>query len=797
VRRLAAVDWLLIGTLLPICLASVVLSVVHGVRGDFRWVPLALSSAPDKQSHPIVRWVLPSWSAAGNAVAVGDRVLRLEGNDLRGLSVGGFVWRACATDQTARSRLFTVERVGVRYDVRVPLIPGWDGCLGCPWWGPLPLVLSLAGTALLVLVRAAHWHVARRLYVAFLLSAIAETPYFQLSVATAPALWFAVWQLFGPMIFGVTLWSAFEFTPGSRLSGFWQRALPWTPSLLASASAVAGLWLPDAGLGAVLIRSFGVAATGYVIALLVAVTRAYRRSDPLGRRQLKWVTYGFYVSALSYGLFIAVSNLGVLSEWVGALFVVQATAQVAIPLGFVVAIAFYQFLDIDSLFSATLSYSVLAFLGIAIVLGVMPTASRVASDALGLTPASGQILLSLGLAAVLVPAYRIVRPRIDRLLFPERASLEQGFERLLAEIPSSADTQELTRLVGERLDALLRPAAAVTYGRAGDVFTPIAVRGRPAPPAFAAQSALIAALQERTTPLAAAGWAARHATSLTLFERAAIETLDLAVLVPIWRGPDLVAFSCLGPKRSGDIYTTTDLALLGAVAGKVSDRLLALDATLVAEQAHQKEQPAPHPEPDAQDQQSPSVFQKEGDYWTVAYADRAVRLKDSRGLQYLAHLLRHAGQEILAIDLAADGGLRNADCGIEDTGQSAIRDAQSAIGALDARAKAAYQQRLEELRDELSEAEANNDIGRAERARAEMDMLAAQLRSALGLGGRDRPAGSDLERARSAVGKRIRAEIKRIRSAHPTLGLHLLATITTGYFCSYQPERDVVVKWEL
>jgi class 3 adenylate cyclase len=57
------------------------------------------------------------------------------------------------------------------------------------------------------------------------------------------------------------------------------------------------------------------------------------------------------------------------------------------------------------------------------------------------------------------------------------------------------------------------------------------------------------------------------------------------VVVPFRRGPDLVAFSCLGPKRSGDIYTPTDLAWLGAVAGKVSDRLLTLDATAVAEQA--------------------------------------------------------------------------------------------------------------------------------------------------------------------------------------------------------------------
>jgi hypothetical protein len=64
-------------------------------------------------------------------------------------------------------------------------------------------------------------------------------------------------------------------------------------------------------------------------------------------------------------------------------------------------------------------------------------------------------------------------------------------------------------------------------------------------------------------------------------------------------------------------------------------------------------------------------------------------------------------------------------------------------------------------------------------------------------GSAQRPVGSDLERARSAVGKRIRAEIKRIRATHPVLGRHLAATITTGYFCTYEAERDAAVQWEL
>jgi hypothetical protein len=46
------------------------------------------------------------------------------------------------------------------------------------------------------------------------------------------------------------------------------------------------------------------------------------------------------------------------------------------------------------------------------------------------------------------------------------------------------------------------------------------------------------------------------------------------------------------------------------------------------------------------------IFRKEGEYWTVGYGGKSVRLKDSKGLGYLAHLLRHPGVEFHVLDLA-------------------------------------------------------------------------------------------------------------------------------------------------
>ena len=127
----------------------------------------------------------------------------------------------------------------------------------------------------------------------------------------------------------------------------------------------------------------------------------------------------------------------VAAEWNNPILVVAILSWVAMPLGLLVAVAFYQFLDIDRLFSATLSYSVLAIVGLAMVLGVVPAASHAVSEALGLDPAIGQFLMALGLAAVLVPACRIVRPWIDRLALPASAPRSsRGSSSCSRQIPS-------------------------------------------------------------------------------------------------------------------------------------------------------------------------------------------------------------------------------------------------------------------------------------------------------------------------------------------------------------------------
>ncbi len=201
------------------------------------------------------------------------------------------------------------------------------------------------------------------------------------------------------------------------------------------------------------------------------------------------------------------------------------------------------------------------------------------------------------------------------------------------------------------------------------------------------------------------------------------------------------------------------------------------------------EAPAPSP-----GQVRPSVFRREGEYWSIAFEGRAFRLRDSRGLLYLARLLASPGRDIHALELV--GGPAAAAKRPTEPGLTASRTS-GAGEVLDPQAKAEYRRRIEELKAEIEEAEAWNDPERASRAKAELDFIVHELTAATGLGGRARQTASPAERARVSVNKAIKAALDRINEHSPALGRHLATTVHTGMLCSYTPDPRVPSSWHL
>jgi hypothetical protein len=204
-----------------------------------------------------------------------------------------------------------------------------------------------------------------------------------------------------------------------------------------------------------------------------------------------------------------------------------------------------------------------------------------------------------------------------------------------------------------------------------------------------------------------------------------------------------------------------------------------------------------HDAPNEQPVVSANVFRREGDYWSVIFDGQTVRVRDLKGMRYLARLLADPGREYHVLDLvAAETG-----SGAQVDSSQAANLPRSAFGdagaILDARAKDAYRRRLAEIEDDIDQARALGDAERAAQADAERDFLVRELARAFGLGGRDRRAASASERARASVTRAIRQAMARIAEHHPQLGEHLRRTIRTGTYCGYHPDPRSPAGWVL
>src|ERR1022692_1268266 len=239
-------------------------------------------------------------------------------------------------------------------------------------------------------------------------------------------------------------------------------------------------------------------------------------------------------------------------------------------------------------------------------------------------------------------------------------------------------------------------------------------------------------------------------------------------------------------------YLDSQRLVIGAAAASI---LLALLLGQEYNVTRRKDSRLSREEPATMDQRpAPNTFVREGDFWSLTYEGVVVRLKDSKGLRDIARLLATPGREVAAVDLASETHW-NAGHSL-----SAIADlglgVEAGVGdTLDAEARTQYRSRLADLEAEILEDEANNDAERASRARDEREFLLAELRAAVGLGGRSRRLLDPAERARKAVRERVHDAITHLEKVHHGLGRHLRRSVRTGGFCIYDPADSTT--WQL
>ena len=93
---------------------------------------------------------------------------------------------------------------------------------------------------------------------------------------------------------------------------------------------------------------------------------------------------------------------------------------------------------------------------------------------------------------------------------------------------------------------------------------------------------------------------------------------------------------------------------------------------------------------------APALFRRAGDWWWIGFAGEPFRVKDTKGVRYLATLLRHPGQDLHVMMLAADHAPRQQTPGARELAEGVLHvgDPGDAGEMLDAEARAAYRSRL-------------------------------------------------------------------------------------------------------
>lgn len=561
-------DVVLLATLGPPWLLAAGLHVQLVASRGIAWVPVYVTPGRGPGAPPVLAGFWTDASSPDTALAPGDALLRVGAHDLAGAGRVAFLARTYAAWREAGEPQVAVlaSRGGAPLAATLPLRPA-----AYPW-RTVPVAIGFGLAGLVALWRGKGRRSAR----AFGLGALAYGFHWSLLFGAGPATTRAALvaftlggALFMPLLLRAALLLPERTAPRHPAA----RIAPWGLAVFGplALSAVIGWPLP----GALGLRGSIVANLVFLLALVAAVVRNWRRADAGGRRRLKWVVLGVALGATP--VLLAAGVTAVRPDW-WWLYELALVPTVLIPVCIAVAILRYGFLDIDRILSATTTYSLLSVLFLAGLLTVVPRLAARAGEATGVDVGTAQVGLSIVLAGVVVSAGRWVRPRIERVFLRERYTLAAGLARLRAELGGVEEPGAMLRLVAGRLAVLLRLERCALYARADDAFVPVEAFGPGWPPAFAASGALAALIAEAEAPVDAARWRRWIDRGLVRgAERAGMEGLGASVLVPVKRGDALEAFLCLGEKSSGDVFTAADLALLHGLADHLAVELMRFD----------------------------------------------------------------------------------------------------------------------------------------------------------------------------------------------------------------------------
>jgi len=554
-------------TALCACVIVAAVALVEALRWRGRPFPGFLY----QQSLAISPLQRAAWPGRALGIAPGQRVLALDGDDLR--------------DGPDLARRIAACRIGA--EVRLTFGAGTDRRERTVTLAPfsaadffIAFVLPFAIGLTYLLIGGVIFFVKRTRAAALVMSICVVAAAFYLSTFDAQTTFrlTRVWLCY-PLL-GAVAFHLFSVFPEERPE-LWRRrvlAVPYLLAVIVIAGRQAYARPSPAGFAAAVAGNV-LLAVAFVVSAAILMRTLSKTASQVIRNKAKMLLVGLIVTVacgMVYALVAHTQPRLLTFERVLAL-----SAFFPLLMGY--AALKKNLFDFDAVLRTTLTYGVLTTAVVALYV--------VAVGAVGLALSGTEALAAVAftlLGAVLFHPLRLrVQRFFERVLLRERADLGRAARRLVRELPEAADLGVLSerlasgigKLLGCRSAALLhadRPAAEfVCLHPWGDV-DPSATGGRiPLDGAFARR------LAARSGP-----WPLRDLLEDPEIAREAgplLHALGTELLVPLVAEPSPVGLLVLGARRHGDVFTFSEISLLRDLAPAV---VVAMDrALLLREQA--------------------------------------------------------------------------------------------------------------------------------------------------------------------------------------------------------------------
>ncbi len=170
-----------------------------------------------------------------------------------------------------------------------------------------------------------------------------------------------------------------------------------------------------------------------------------------------------------------------------------------------------------------------------------------------------------------------------------------------------------------------------------------------------------------------------------------------------------------------------------------------------------------------------------GDTWRLVFDGEETHLRNTKGARILAILLNNQNRELYCCDLQA-----------QESKNPIVKLHEFEDPVADQEAIDAYKGIVQELKEEVEDAERCHDLGRKDKAQDELGKLQEHLLKITGMGGKSRKFNTDAEKARVAVRKNVSGLIQaEAMDKIPQARKHFENAITYGKFIRYSPEQEI------